>query len=439
MNHIAPEKSFTITVSSNDFKSGNHYQHNSLSSFVNELARPIALNGSWAVGVRAFYCHNQFNDDRVNFINVSCSLITPPSGQINSLIKISRPKRNPAQKIFYEPTVVQYHKVNSTVISAIEIELNGYSSQNFNDECDNKLLNGQPTFLILEFVQEGPMSNTPITLHLTSEKTKHYPDNTAANFMVDLGPNWSFNPDDGDLEAAVTQVMYQPLFSVDADPVISLYDDSPEKKLLLHYKVKKFTGNNVDDYVDYLNNKVFNKCLQAEGHPKIVVALRENGKLFLGCNNMNVRLRLPFIMLYNMGMRSTLPDKGVSRDGGIDDLSITFNLRSGRVVSFKGYPDPFAFNPQICYLMADFVKYSQVGSVNLPLIKIFPLEPHTNTREYVTYNAPTEMYFPLSKFDLSTVSFSLQDCTMQDLPFANKNSVVGITLNLRRKKPITQF
>ena len=436
--------SFILTLMSNDTTQGiGYHNHNSLTHFENTLQYPIKLGeGKWVVGVKTFFCHNQFKDNKADFLNISCSLITPKQGQINSILQITRPKKkrpkelNP--KIFYEAEIVEFHPVNCTHLSTIEIDIFALNTK-FYDDCTNKLYSGQPTILTLEFKRDYPMSNTPEAITVQSIPTANWPDNTCASFSVDLGPAYTYNPNDGELEVSVSSISYQPQFQLTTEDhlEVKIIDPNNPKNVIYKIKVKEFLGNSADSYIFWLNDTVFHALSKAPNSPKIECLPNAAGILALSYSNANIPqviIQLPFSMMYNMGERNFVPLDGISRTDASSNYSYQLIIKNESPVTLQVPPNPNAFMPETGFVLCDFAKYTPMGSNLSPIIKVFPMEAHNAKGLYTTYTSKSELYYPVSKYDLSTVRFELVDSTGSPIPFKHKNSIVRITLLLRKKK-----
>ena len=103
--------------------------YNTLSNFTNNFSTPILLdNGNWRFALHSMFCHNQFsNDEKGDYLKVSCNLITPLENQDDTLAIIARKKTSvhyQNNKIFYEPDSKEYFVPNTKFINNIKIQLN---------------------------------------------------------------------------------------------------------------------------------------------------------------------------------------------------------------------------------------------------------------------------------------------------------------------------
>lgn len=436
--NIQDSHDFYVTLLSNKVGSYERGFHNTLSNFTNIFEKPLYLKGDWCVGLKSLICHNQFKNDAGNYLRVDCSIIKTEAEEHNSIALISRPRKIYAKKaapvLFFEPYVLEYYRVTEEVISSIKIELHTTTDLKDISYCDTILFAGQPTVLLLHFKKVG-MEGIPKILRVQSSHTYNdmYKNNNAADFKCDLGPSFSFNPAEGELEAALSSISYQPEWDLFGKHhlEIRMYDKVDYEKVIFTAAIKGFKGETVDQFIVYVSD-VLKEFEKGPGNPEIEVDQDDDGRLNM-TSTKNCVIELPYSLMYNMGERNFVPQEGLSRHGAATGYTYQIMLQPHNMYWFQAVPEPFAFSPQAGFVLCDFIKYNIFGNQYAPLLKQIPLEASNRTNHYTTYSVKSPEFYPLSKYDLTSVEFSLRDVTGQPLPFKDKNSNVVITVLIRER------
>ena len=440
---------FYITLISNDPNAIKFNYHNTLSDFTSILPNPLSFQGDWRVSLHSFFCHNQFKDDEGDYLKIYCDIINPLYGQDNCIAVVARPKEHgihPPKRVFFEPLVREYFKVNRTNVNEIGIKVHAAGDSLAEDTCGIKLLAGQPTVCVLHF-EEHTMGSPEYTLRLNSHKSynKAFDDNTASDFRCQLGSYFNFNPLEGEKEVAVSSITYQPYFNLDSEPqYLRVINPKPPWNPHWHKAIPEFRGSNLDDYIDYLADDVFGddvtNAFKTRNQKFEVFVERtdadednEKERLQIYTSRYCI-LEIPYSLLFNMGERTFKVNKNILGYSGVtkhEGNYLRLSLSPSKKYVFEAAPDPYAYYPDMGFLYCDFVTYSCIGNVSAPLLKSFPIKHRENKQNYVTYWAQSKDYYPISKFDLSTVGFSIKDVTGAPMPFMNKDSNVIINLLIR--------
>lgn len=434
--------SFYVTLVSNDAETAIlENGHNTLSSFTNTLADTINFErSSWWFSLHSIYCHNQYNSDDADVLQVRCDLLTPYEGQTDIIATVARPKAKNKlpQHIYYEPDVPEYFQVNRSIISAIKIDIEA-TCADISSVCSNKLLAGQPTIVVLKFVQLTQMA--PLVLRVNSHPSHNamYRNNRPNSFRASLGGQYNFDPDAGDLEVALSSITYQPSFSLGNKKHLQafLFDTEDSKKVKQTVTYSDFQGETIDQFIIYLNDVALKDFKTADNQQLLTVddVIGNDGirRLQLHCKEKCI-LQLPYPLMFNMGERGFIPADGIDRDDAVTEYSYKLYLKpgNGNEYDFEAAPDPWAFFPDMAVIYCDFVSEKYLGSVTAPILKSFPITVKDGGRQYITYTVKNEEYCQMSKYDLSSVFFELRDISGNLLPFKNMNSNVLITFLIRQ-------
>jgi len=434
---------FYLTLVSNTF---NPNEYNTLSTFSNFFANPICLKSQqWKFGLHSIFCHNQFkNDEDGDYLKVDCDLISPIENQDRCLCIFARPKKenHTTESIYFEPNVKEYFPTNTDRINHIGIKL---SLPKANANLPQAiLLSGQPTVIVLHFVRTNMFSpDFVIRINSSKEYNEMYQDNTSNHFRTILGRSFNFDPAEGDREVALSSITYKPEFSLSTTDQTSLYlyDADEPKKLLWDGKFPEYSGSSLNEYVIYLNDKVLSQFSNYDSSLMILANLKmdseEATELIHISSNKPCIIELPYALYFNLGERNFIPITGISE---LEDFSYKIYVSNDKPYVFETSPDPNAFFPSMGFLYCDFITYNNIGDNSAPILKSFPLERTTKTQDFVTYSVKSLEYYPLSKFDLSTMEFSIRDVAGNLLPFKNKNANTMLTIMIRRQnKEIVYF
>ena len=417
--------------------------YNTLSNFTNNFSTPILLdNGNWRFALHSMFCHNQFsNDEKGDYLKVSCNLITPLENQDDTLAIIARKKTSvhyQNNKIFYEPDSKEYFVPNTKFINNIKIQLNLLSSSSNYYTEGAKLLSGQPTVIVLHFMKFNMFSpDFIVRINSSSVYNEMYTKNTASNFRTNLGRSFNFDPESGDREVALSSITYNPEFSLSSEEHLTLKlfnADKPDEKIW-QGQCEEYVGNNLTDYVNYLNDKVFAKFGSNNKGLEIICDLKtKEGKEIIELTaNKKCVIQLSYPLMFNLGERNFIPKTGISEKAATESYSYKIYLAPTQPYEFQAEPDSGAFFPDMGFVYCDFIKYTNIGEVSAPILKSFPII-HTNEKSgFVTHSVKSLEYYPLSKFDLSNVNFSLRDVSGNLLDFKNKKQNIILTIMIRHQ------
>lgn len=439
---------FTITLVSNADTNQKEQSANTLTNFTNVIIPPFTIGVNWEVALVSFFCHNQFIHDSADFVEVGCNLVSPLTRQNNSLALIARTQetsKHAPKPIFYEPRVREYLPVCTTIIGEVNIQI-WTTGEGSGRVFQADLLAGQPSLVKLHFRPRTMYSNDfVVRVESDKNKNKMFPDNTCQSFTAEIGREFNFNPGEQDLEVALSSITYKPKFEMkgDAHQRVYQYDVASPKTILYQYDIPAFTGATINDYVSYVNNQVL-KPLKNKSKSPVEVTLDysapTSGKRRFGLiAEKECVIQLPYSLMFNMGERSFVPQKGISLSDATSAYSYKLQLNHTKKYEFAAPPDPYAFYPDMAFLHCDFIQENVIGNTSAPILKGFPLTHKAHDMNYHTFQVYTPEYYPVSKFDLSTMSFSLKDITGQYVPFQDKNANVIVTMLIRNRNKYKMY
>lgn len=437
---------FTITLLSNA-DSSNAEGINTLSNFSNYIQPPININSyEWEYAVQSMFCHNEFKNAQNDFLEVSCDLTSPLAHQSNTIAFIARPKETDGKiaSIYYEPFIKEYFPVATNYISNINIQI-WTTKEGSSVSYERDLLGGQPTVVKLHFRRRN-MFSTDYVIRVESDKAKNpmYPKNTCQSFWTNLGREFSFDPETSNLEVALSSITYKPQFQMSGDQYVYVhqYNAKDTTKEIFKKKIELFSGVTLKQYISYINDKVLSVFKTSTDPVDIMVDYKvsRNGKkrLFLVANKKCV-IQLPYSVMYNMGERGFIPIEGMSESDASDSYSFKLILGTNQIYEFAAVPDPFAFFPDMGFVYCDFIQGSYIGNGSAPILKSFPISHKAHNMDYHTYSVHNPEYYPLAKYDLSSVHFSIKDITGNLIPFQDLKSNVIITLLIRDRNKYRLF
>lgn len=424
---------FYITLTSNSsVKTAN----NNLSSFRNQLAKPLQLHAyTWEVRLHTLYCENRFKGDadkEVKYARVCTNIVSPFYNENQCLAVIPRshkPIDDSVNPISFSSKGHEYFPLNTTYISDIETKIIFYDEKN--EPVSQALLGGQPTILVLHF-RVKTMSSPLCVMHVEAkgENNINRNKNKAYSFIAEFNNDLQF-ASASQVEVAVSSIMYKPQFTIKEpdDLKVSIFD--PLTHELLHTtQFEAFSGGSKYDLINYVNKKVFGKLKQeAPSKPTILAdtKLSSRTKVIL-ISNQNLELQLPQWLAYNLGERSFN-----SKLIHISPVNQAANLTSELRYEFDVEVDPNAYLPEMGFIYCDFINYNIIGSEFAPILKAFPLTK-TPTSHYITYTAETLEFYSLCKSDMTSMRLDLRDVQGNYLPFQFDNSNVIITLIFQKRQ-----
>ena len=444
MNLYTDKNEFYMILVSTDFDE--KHNRNTLSKFVNYLPRTINVSGgNWCMALDSIYIHNEFKKPDKNeaaYIKVYCEQIRPFGLESQCIAVFAKPDENESKKrLYYEPKVKQYFPLNCNLIDDLSISL--LAGTKNKTKSDTEILSGQPTIVTVHFKKRDlNMAYAYVKVESNDETSKNlFPDNTANKFRCTLGNEYKFDPANMDWAIAVKAITYMPdMKSAIKSPfMIQLFnsDKSAHFDKEIEYEFNETEGEEYK-YVNYLN-EIFAKALAtAGGKPLIIIdsAVESMGKKRFITSSMSLYVNLPLALFYNMGIRNfNTIDKGghfiYLKDG--NDKSVLCLQLNENVPFYCDVPiDPIAYNPEMGLIYCDFVKPSMLGRGEFPILKAFPLlRSASNKSSYHTHEVNNLQYYPISKYDLSTVEFSLRDISGNLLPFRQETANVIISLAIR--------
>lgn len=439
--------SFYVTLLSNNENINHQEYHNTLSKFYNVLQETINFDGaSWWFSLQSVFCHNEFKSDRSEFIKIKCDLLTAYDGQENVIGLIARPKAKNgySQSLYYEPEVREYFPVNQSAISRIGIQIEAVNDKNLYTTEANTLLSGQPTVVVLKFKQRPKMNPTVVRVNSGKDFNPGYEQNKAYSFTCLLGTQYAYNPNDANYEAALSSITYQPDFKLTSEEHVTVKEFNPNEpsELLKTYKVPPFIGQTNDQFLHYINEVVLKEFgtipdpttnkLGVRNKITADIVMDDDGiyriQLWAGVKSL---IQLPYSLMFNLGERSFVPRDGISLKDASEVYSYKIFINKNQAYKFQAGPNPFAFFPDMGFLYCDFIKETYVGSRSGTVLRSFPISMKKHNQDYVTYSVKNPEYYPLSKYDLTTVSFQLRDVTGNFLPFKNPDSNVIVNFIIR--------
>jgi len=428
---------FTITLLSNaDSRVFQTNTTNTLSTFSNYIQPAIPLGGNWEFALQSFFCHNQFKKKDAELIEIGCDLLSPISRQNEKIAIFARPKETDGQikSVYYEPSVKNYFPVATNYISNVTVEIwttkQGSRERNYRD-----LLGGQPTVVQLHFRPKN-MYSPDFVVHVESDKAKNrnYPNNTAVDFRSDIGREFNFNPETSNLEVALSSITYKPEFQMTGElhSKVKQYNLEDTDKVILTKSIKPFSGVSLAQYMDYINKEVVGQFKTADNEILADFQVsRTEGKRVKLVSKTKCLIELPYSIMFNLGERSFIPIEGISEKDAGNYYSYKIYLDENHPYVFAAAPNPFAFYPDMAFVYCDFVRNNYIGNKSKPILKSFPINPAQADQDYVTFNVQNPEFYGVSKYDLSSVHFSLKDVSGDNLPFKNLDSNVIITLLIR--------
>lgn len=433
---------FLILTSTTDSVFHNADLKNTLLSFENTFGSPLKLQAAdWMIALSTLYIHNEFKNSSVleqkpTYLRILCEEISTIGTQELCLGIVGRkPTSLKAKSIFYEPKNREYFPLSSFMISKLHIKIKVGNSVK-PDIPGIKLFSGQPTTIILHFKRRMmaiPQQIIRVESHPRGNDILE--NNTCQKFSCQLGSALKFDPlAQVDYEIAVSSITYVPNFPLGANvPFRSkIYNSKGVLKKLVTHRTP-FSGTNLNDFKIYINDILSKFDKSIRGIEIRIDVVADTGKIMI-VSSKNCELCLPSDLLYNMGLRDF--EKQPNRIKYVND-EMRLIIQAGIQWNMDTFPDYAAFIPEIGFIYSDFVKTSIVGEQEVPILKSFPIHRNPADRNiYITHSVSVLEFYPLNRFDLSYVSFSVRDITGGLIPFVDKNANFIITMIMRAKKTI---
>lgn len=436
MGDVITSDNFFITLISSDH--GIKSVKNTLTKFENYLERPLNFNHQeWSVALSCITMHSEIASPAPwvpFYIYVNCDIIKEQNGQDKYIAIFAVKEPKPGQKILrYEPKNKIYYDLSTFYIERILIELVGGNQKPKQFPINIRLYSGQPTVVVLHFKRKI-MQRPQFVLNCSSFSEQNrllFPENQCNNFKSYLGPSYKFNVNDGGLfEVALTQITYQPRLKnrLQVPFTLDVYTtaDANPKSLIIQQDVRLTTKRRL---ITTMNNMFRQIKEQNPTVPTILMDI-ENEKYQIGASA-NCLISLPLYFMYTLGFRNFTRPKFVTLEEG-NNKKYLLQLRANQPVQAEEEFKINAYKPDLAFLYCDFVQSSIVGGSTAPILKAFPIEYFKATNyKYITHEVKNLEYYPLKKFDLSTVQFSLRDISGNELPFEDKKANLVLTLLVR--------
>ena len=414
--------------------------NNSLTQFRNILPEAINLRHSWEIALHSIYMHNHFQNNLVQYVRVNCDIVKQDLNEDQCIAILSRPPETNhiTKPLYLETTQHKYYQLNKTFISEIKIRLEFNSAQN--ETLDLKtLLPGQPTVVKLHF-RRTKMSSPICVLHVESkgETNPLRQLNKAAKFSIEYGQPINFG-DVRTVEVAMAGITYQPIweFSGKEHLTIKMYDPQTKQEIWeTSFEPYDKSDFNIAQYTSYLRTKVFNKFKNGPNSPTVLVRKGFNDTTYSLMCDQTIEIGIPYSLAFNMGERkfNTLDPESNFFRIKLAPAQQTLNMTDRLQHYMEVPPDPLAYYPEMGFLYCDFINYNILGEISAPIIKAFPLSTRGKNSNYITYTPQTLEYYPISKYDLSTMSFELRDVSGNFLPFKFQDNNIIITIMIRRRQ-----
>ena len=430
--HLNEKQEFFINLISTD--GDLRTQSNTLSDFTNFLPRPLNLSsGRWVVGLHAIYIHNEVQEpqnDEIHYIKVFCDEIATSGTQERCLAVFARQKDKRAH---YHPQFREYFMLNSFILDKLRIYIQGGNKAAGTTKL-LKLYAGQPTVVTLHFKRMMSFPTRIIRVQSKDPISKDiFPDNKANSFTAKLGQAFKFEPWRGGWEMALSTITYMPSLKPKIGIPFSVELLDRQKKDLTSVSCSEVfvLSNDHNKYITYLNNILRTVADKAE---ILVDSSKDSPTKLTLESSVGVYLSLPFALFYNMGMRNFKREE----DGGKffirkDEkgrVHYFIKLKANDPVTMDVDLDALAYNPEVGVVYCDCVNPSIVGEQEAPILKAFPLKRAEKEclNKYVSYESPIPEFYPLNRYDLSMISFSIRDVSGEMLPFLHEDANVMLTL-----------
>ena len=415
---------------------------NTLVNFTNQinLLNKNLYQGEWQMCLSSFYIHDEFElkeyDDSVKGYRVETDIINVwPNIFYKSLAIVPRKHKHKLSKLrglYFEPPNPEYFPLLTTQCSAIQIQITPI------DQYGNKikgaeLITGQPTVIKLHFKNTMYHDTTIKVLKIQSAESQssYYAENTCVKFTVEAQTFLSLTPKQNvKYSVALNSISYLPEFNEGGKKggknIIALLNPNDYTKSIKEFTLPSLTNEeyqNPNNFLDYANNALG----QLNSGLLLGPVVNEVSKVKL-VSNAKFVLKAPIYLMFNLGLRDfEKPNIKIQKD---DTMIIVLDPATGLTMdtNYKAT----AYTPEIGFIYCDFVEPSQVGNAMSPILGSFPIKD-LNQNKYVTFATKNHEWYPLSKYDLSQMSFSLRDVTGDLLPFKNLKANLIISLLIKRR------
>ena len=414
-------------------------QTNTLVNFTNQInfAEQNLYKGEWQMCLSSFYIHDAFENDihnnQIKAYRVETDIINVwPNIHNAGLAIVPRKHRLANSKlrgVYYEPVSPEYYPLLTTQCNSIRIQIYPIDHRGAVIK-DAKLLAGQPTIIKLSFKNTMYQDTTIRVLKLQSAEpsSQYFKSNTCVDFTIEAQSFLALTPKQNvEYSCALNSISYLASFNEggrqSGPNVISLYN--PTTKTYNKHALEKLTPEQIaspNKYFLYAQSQL--STLTSD-----VLFGTKNNIIYLTSGNAKpLTIRFPMYFIYNLGLRNfSQPGLTIQADEQID-----ITLQPGALFSLDTTFKANAYTPEIGFIYCDFVEASQVGNTMCPIIGSFPIQD-LNENKYVTFSTHNHEWFPLAKFDLSRMKFSLRDVTGKLLPFKNKQSNLILSVLIKRR------
>lgn len=424
---------FNITLISTADASG------SLRDFINILSVPRVLSGEdWYVSVTSVFLHNEYiSHTPAVAYQVLLDIINPFPGvaPIACVVPTDGSNKKP---LYYAPREREEYPVLIGTLTEVRVRIQpidakGQPITSFYFE------EGQGTVVELSFENKMFRGDVKRVFRVQSRggPNKEYDEtNTCSSFSTITNTAFTMTDNASQYSLALRSISFNPQFDYTENNTVEVIRGrETSSKIIKRYKSLYRLGRTPthEEIAAELNRLCAGVTLNSEEGASPLMAHVTDDRVHIASSKKLV-LGLPKWLLYDLGMRNFSANKNVVQTF-ITRLQQTYALivfDEGRVVTFDEAPQMYAFGPDIGFIYCDGVKPTQVGGVFSPLLATFPI-PKVKHPRHRQFTVVDPVYIPVSKLDLSTLSFTIRDISGRLLPFADDtNNVVALTLTLRR-------
>ena len=414
---------------------------NTLVNFTNEinLTEQNIRKGDWEMCMSSFYIHDEFEDyhsnTHVKAYRVETNIINVwPNVHSTALAIVPRKHRQKNSKLrglYYEPINPEYYPLLTTQCSSIQIQITPIDKHG--SPIKANLLAGQPTILKLHFKNTMYDDTTIRVLKIQSAEPRsiYFPTNTCVEFATEAQAYLALTPKANvEYSCALNSITYLPAFTEggrQSGPNKLMLVDAATQTVLKEHSIRPLSEielSSPDEFLVYANTELG----EVDGNLIFGVNPATNKLKLINGTTKAITLRLPMYFIYNLGLRNfKQPNVTLLTDEQLD-ITLQPNAEMPFDTTFKAN----AYTPEVGFIYCDFVESSQVGNTMSPILGSFPIKDF-NQNKYVTFATKNHEWYPLAKFDLSHMKFSLRDVRGQLLPFKNKKANLIMSVLIKRR------
>lgn len=465
MSQIITQDTRVVVFSSDDQVS----LTNTPSFFTVALPYHLELrNGNAGIMIETCHFHNLLDEinvpanQKVVYFKVFCNQVNSQNLQDSSLCTLNRPEiKN--EHIFFEPKVRNIYPLYHNYVDYLTFRIIGYNY--LGESVSFKLLPGQPTIfqlLIVNMSTTFPEATIPMRMESHGMYNEFAETNQSNNFRINHGQMYNLDPDIGTYEVALSDITFIPTFDLPGGRVISAQISGPDN---IEYRGSfKLAANDLKSADDLVNTV-------KRGLTKIIVdkqedlehvytqkqlpvitrgMLRKCGKLALDwekdADNHKITVQatslteeddlitiyMPSIIWQLMGLGNSV-EPTLER---LDNLPVeVLHLSMNELVTGEQPCNPDSYQPNVGFIYCDFIKPVLCGGQTTPMLKLFDVKASSKKggSDYKTIEFQRLDFHELSKYDLTTMHFTLRDTSGRLLNFKKPQHNIILTLQLKPK------